>query len=229
MPDALSMGKILLTLAKYATTERPLSAAVLAEVHEGELEFINTVFTRFSAHGQRMEEISQIAQQLLDDEPTLTILDNLGLEAAREAIPERREMLAAAVGGILRPEFDAQRRARLGRKLRDLDPEDLRHLHGISLVPRPRMTDFPSQPGATEDHHAMARLEYASEHPQQLEILVSSICVERHSLRNYTGEGLSLTSIGVHILSVVEDYVVDRGPLSPLPQPRGAARNDTEL
>lgn len=228
MPEIfMSVGKTLLTaLLKHVAKEPELPAAVLAEAHEGEVEFINTVVTTLSAHGRRLEEIKQIAQQLLDDRPTLTVLGNLGFEAAREALPERRTMLAAAVGGILRPEFDTQRRARLERKLRELDPEDVRHLYGISLVPRPQMTDFPNQPGATEDHHAMARLEYAGKHPQQLEILVSSGCAERHGLGNYTGEGLSLTSIGANVLAVVEDYVRDCGPLSPLPPPRGADRQD---
>lgn len=216
----------LLTLAKYATQDPALSTAMLAEVHEGELEFVKTVLARLSAHEHRLEEVGRIAQQLLDDKPTLTALNNLGFEAAREELPERREMLMAAVGGILRPEFDTQRRARLVRKLSDLDPEEVRHLYGISRVPRPTMTDFPSQPGATDDHHAMARLDYAGEHSQHLEVLASTGCVVRHTLANYTGEGLSLTSIGTNILLVVEDYVVARGSLSQLPPPRGTIRRE---
>lgn len=218
MPDIfMSAGKALLaTLAK----EPGLSAAALAEIHEGEIDFISTVVTTLTAHGQRLEEIRQMAQRLSEDRPTLTVLGNLGFEAAREALPERKAMLAAAVGGILRPQFDTQLRARIERKLRELDPEDVRHLYGISLVPRPQMTDPPSQPGATVDHHAMARHDYAGTQPQQLEILVSSGCIERHRLANYSGMGLSLTSIGNNVLLTVEDYVVDCGPVSPLPPPR---------
>lgn len=217
----VTAGKsIAITLIRAASQDPTLPPAVQTEIHEGDIEFINSVMRLHTENNKRIGEIAALARILQEDRPTLTVLGNLKFEAAREALHERRLMLAAAVGGILRPEFDTQRRARLERKLRELDPSDVRLLYGISLVPKPAMEESPRQPGMLDDHHAMARLEYASSDTDQFEILISSGCIKNHALKTYTGDGCSLTSVGADILKVVEDYVVDQGPLSPLPPPR---------
>ena len=216
-------GKLIETAAETLLDANPeLPAGVQQEAHEGDVDFIAEVTTSLARLAKRTNSLADQVRNAVADGPTRTILGNLGFEAAREAIVERKLMLAAAVGGILRPEFSVERRARLERKLRELDPADVRHLDGITRVPRPNMKDFPAQPGATDDHHAMERLRYAELHVDEFEVLRSSGCVEICRLENYRAEGCRVTRLGQDILRVVEDYVSERTPLSEVPHPKEA-------
>jgi hypothetical protein len=139
--------------------------------------------------------------ELFADTQTARLYGNIGLEAEREAIDERRRMLVHAAAGILDPEIPIERKARVERRLRELEPVDVRTLFGMATLLRASEpldpTKFLFSTGSGD-------------------VLVTSGCV-RVTTSGGDGAGrgvdstVSLTELGRDILVVLRSYVVTRG------------------
>jgi hypothetical protein len=62
------------------------------------------------------------------------VFRNFAYEASREAIAERRRLLAHASAGVLDPFFTIAQKARIERTMRELDPEDVRLLQKVACA-----------------------------------------------------------------------------------------------
>lgn len=83
-------------------------------------------------------ELLSKLDQLSDSREFWRVLDNYGYEASREAVDERRKMLAWAAAGSLTAGLTVAQMARVERTIRELDPGDiaiLRRLHELSAPP----------------------------------------------------------------------------------------------
>ncbi|MCC6665008.1 MAG: hypothetical protein IT375_14750 [Polyangiaceae bacterium] len=152
---------------------------------------------------RRIEDVDQKIQAALEDPQLPRVLSNFGFEAAREAIDERRRMLAHAAAGIVDPDLPVERKARVERTLRELDPIDVRALYGIHLAVRSaRYGALFSVPSG--------------------DVLVASGCVRiGTSAGGFGGGGAShsadVTQLGHDVLRVLRSYVRSRGAPFPVP------------
>ena len=83
----------------------------------------------------RIDDLDNRLAKVFEDPQFGRIFTNFTYEAAREAIDERRRMLALASIGIAEPDTSVERKARVERTLRGLDPIDVLTLYGASLIP----------------------------------------------------------------------------------------------
>ena len=155
----------------------------------------------------KLADLDAQVEQLEADSQTVRIYRNLGFEALREAIDERRKMLAHAAAGILDPEMPVERKARVERRLRELDPVDVRTLYGLSLMLR------------ALDAKEAAKILFRE---SSGDVLVASGCVRLETSGNGgAGSGISIkpliTELGHDLLLVLRSYVRTRGSSFPVP------------
>lgn len=200
--------------AGYATKEalEPSQPdAQQLQVTEGDREWIGNVEKQVAVVLPQLQtEVADVLRhirELQDDEATRKVFGNLGFEAAREATRERRIMLAYAAAALLHPKHDIEARARLERKLRDLDSTDVRHLHGLQLA---RMA--PRAPGSGKVPEDLMW----EKHRAEGERLVAAGCAYLRSggFGGVSSPVFEITSLGFAMLDVMARYMEDRGPLS---------------
>jgi hypothetical protein len=103
---------------------------ILAEAQR----IIPEVLARLDAVEPRLERLEGRVEERVEDPEFHSVLDNVVLEASREAIDERRRMLAHAFAGAFNVEMTIPEAARAERTLRELDPSDLATLRGVGRM-----------------------------------------------------------------------------------------------
>lgn len=161
----------------------------------------------------RHEHLDSKLEQVLQDGQLVRLYDNFGYEAAREAIDERRRMLAYAAAGIVDPELTVEQKARVERTLRELDPVDVRMLYGLDLLPARIL--------APDIHDALRKRDLAA---PSADVLLASGCVridvhETMDIDDTRGVGHSaaITPLGKNVLQVLRAYLQLRGPAFEVP------------
>jgi hypothetical protein len=172
------------------------------------------------------EQNRQKLEELLTQE-FFWILENYEFEAHREAIDERRRMLAFASAGSLNVELSLGEIARVERAIRELDPADvllLARLRAIEDPPKPRIPEGlshapteilgPWQKSCAEV--AEARQKAALAQSGSGDALRSAGCTQLAPMRNTWGAtfptGLVVTTMGDWVLRVLDGYLRARQP-----------------
>ena len=153
-------------------------------------------------HAQR-----KITDDLADDPQFLKILDNYGYEAAREAIVERRRLLACAAAASLTPKLSIGQIARVERTLRELDPENVKALHELELT-RADEWDGPF----ANDPRGAAMFQRFSRMGLSADALEAAVCVRVRlagSIQNYGDAHIAwVTHTGADILEICALYLL---------------------
>lgn len=160
----------------------------------------------------REEELEARLHEITTDPQFMRLYDNFGYEAAREAIDERRRMLAYAAAGILDPDMSVERKARVERTLRELDTEDVRVLYGLSLRPNRALL--------AGNKSLLRKYGGAS-----ADALFASGCVRNFVYSTEDAEGRTtgvdedpfITIVGGDVLRVLRAYLKLRGSAFPVP------------
>jgi len=177
------------------------------------------------AAGQAEERLGQLDQRVLDaleDREMQRIWRNLTFEAAREAIDERRRMLAyAAIGTALSAEhLTIAQIARVERTLRELDPADVSTLARIAEI-RLEPLDTGADDAAKERHRLNSlaagekRYRILMAVPPSGEVLRVGGCVRvyRPPIWDST-EVADLTTLGQWVLLVSDPFLRASAPPS---------------
>jgi hypothetical protein len=91
------------------------------------------VVARIAVMEERMEELESKLDHTFDDPQVERVFRNFTFEAAREAVDERRRMLAhAALADVLDLRLTISQKARVERVIRELDPDDVRRLSQVA-------------------------------------------------------------------------------------------------
>jgi hypothetical protein len=135
----------------------------------------------------RIDRLEEKLGDRADDEEFQGLVDNFGLEASREALGERRRLLAHASAGAFDVTMTIAQAARAERVLRHLDPVDIERLRRVELFKR---YDEHSPDGARRE---------------DLDVLVGQGCVSTTwgagSVASY-----SITSTGHLVLRLLRSY-----------------------
>lgn len=151
----------------------------------------------------RIDDLDSRLAAVYEDPQFGRIFTNFTFEAAREAIDERRRMLAHAAVGITDPDVSVERKARVERTLRALDPIDVLTLYAASRIP-----------GGIDALAPMAKFLYNS---PSGDILASCGCVRIEPDGGGAGMGVSIraqiTQVGDDVLIALRTYTTS----TPLP------------
>ena len=126
-------------------------------------EWTSELAIAMNAHAARLERVegevaaNERLEALSGSRAFWRVLDNYGYEAAREAIDERRKMLAWAAAGSVSSKLTIPQMARVERTLRELDPNDVAVLQqlsdlAISIEPGSAALSADTQARATKRH-----------------------------------------------------------------------------
>ncbi|MFZ5891261.1 MAG: hypothetical protein ACOY0T_09445 [Myxococcota bacterium] len=164
--------------------------------------------------------------ELSEDPSFARIRDNYGYEASREAIDERRRMLAFAAAGSVRAAASAKlsiaQLARVERTIRELDPFDVAYLKQVSLAENPSIPHI-------EAHNQHQRVDLMKDWEARCHkigsvrwevlkamqptgaLLVASGCVQILATGS-VGEANSaeVTALGEWVLEVMKPYLAAR-------------------
>jgi hypothetical protein len=161
---------------------------------------------------QRVEELEARLEEVANDPQMMRIYDNFGYEAAREAIDERRRMLAMAAAGILDTDLTIEQKARVERTLRQLDPGDVRTLYALSRVvgrvdPNPSDRQRPTCVNESELCFRVLRRAPSGD------VLVAAgcVCVDAFAGLGASWQEAHITSVGQDVLLALRAYVRVRG------------------
>jgi hypothetical protein len=150
----------------------------------------------------RVDDLDAKLAKVFEDPQFGRIFANFTFEAAREAIDERRNMIAHAAVGIVDPDISVERKARVERTLRSLDPNDVLTLYGAKLVPGTV---------AAGERCARALLGLPS-----TDVLLSAGCLRLEVSGGGAGEGASaglrITQLGDDVLRVLRSFIATRHP-----------------
>lgn len=149
---------------------------------------------------ERVEDLEGKLQTQASDEQYVMVCRNLGFEADREAIDERRRMLEHAAAGLIDPRISIEDKARVERKLRELDPIDVRTLYGISRVVGPRAERLRHEVWASSGMPG--------------EVLLSAGCLREDLHAGAFGGAppdLHVTAVGRLVLRAVRGFTLSRG------------------
>ncbi|WP_437653341.1 hypothetical protein [Sorangium sp. So ce1182] len=140
---------------------------------------------------QRFNGLEAKINKLGEDPQLFRLLDNFGYEASREAINERRRLLAHAAAGAMNPDLTIAQKARVERVLRELDPDDVILLHKINA-----MSD------------ASARYEALVASEASGDSLSGSGCIRTYSPEAYDAVTVAhVTTLGSWVLTMCTSYV----------------------
>ena len=92
------------------------------------------VLARLEAAEPRIDDLEARLEDRSTDPEFQSVLDNVVIEASREAIDERRRMLAHAFAGAADVRMTVAEAARAERTLRELDPADVAALRGVGRM-----------------------------------------------------------------------------------------------
>lgn len=144
----------------------------------------------------RIDDLDSRLDAVYADPQFGRIFTNFTFEAAREAIDERRRMLAHAAVGIVDPDISVERKARVERTLRALDPIDVLTLYAASRIP-----------GGLDALAPMAKFLYDA---PSGDILASCGCVRMEPDGGGAGQGVwnraQVTQIGSDVLLALRTY-----------------------
>jgi hypothetical protein len=145
----------------------------------------------------RIDNLEAKVAQVFADRQLGRLYINFTYEAAREALDERRRMLAHGAAGLLNPDISIERKARVERTMRELDPDDVIALYGASLVPGGYSSGRP-------------RAEFLLSGPSG-DILASSGCVRLAVGGGGFGHGpwtdATITQLGHDMLMILHTYI----------------------
>lgn len=159
----------------------------------------------------RLDALEEVVVKFIGSEDNRRILRHLDIEIsreAREALPSRRRMLAEAGLGLAHIDLPVKRAARVGRTLRALDDDDVRHLHGLQLA----RVALPRNDGQCSED-LMWKF-----NPSEGENLSAEHCI-RLCQPGFGGVArplLTLTERGHDVLAALSEYLADVGPLTAL-------------
>lgn len=139
------------------------------------------------------DDARRVADERSEDREFAAVWRNLGYEASREAIDQRRRMLAYAAAGTLATGHSIAQVSRIERALRQLDPDDILWLDEIDRA------EFPECPVAAK----LARGMTWDGCPSRDALLLAG-CVRE---LNVWGTGVDVSTIGRGVLSVMEAFV----------------------
>jgi hypothetical protein len=147
---------------------------------------------------------------MLNDRQFLKVHANLEWEAAREAIEERRRMLAHLAAGLSDPGLPVYDKARIERVVRDLDPDDVRHLHSVDVCDNPSFVPDPTSSGDPEAnrqwHLAKDRLRVLQSNALAHAALVAAGCVGIEAA-TIGGAVVHVTAIGKLVLAALSSFL----------------------
>jgi len=192
MSVSLTAGKAALTqvvkfLSRY---EKKNTAALMKAWDEAKEDWLVELRRALPDVLRRLENVEQAQEKLHEraaDREFQRLLDNVSIEASREAIDERRRMLAHVGAGTFDLTMTIAQAARCERVIRELDPEDvvaLRHVNGW------------------REFRADARFEH-------LELLIAAGCVVEIPGDNAGGEQTvkhSVTKTGTLVMRLLATY-----------------------
>ena len=185
-------------LAPFSRENRKFAEARQIEFEKNVVANLQAEFQELLSNGI---ELKSRLKALEEDPQFLFVRRNVGFEAAREALDERRLMLSHVAAGLYEESLSIEQKARVERKLRDLDTHDVRVLYGLSRVAAQR---------AEAVRHKLWRDSGAS-----ADLLLGAGC-----LREVIKEGafggaapreLWLSEVGHEILRAARSYVALRG------------------
>lgn len=158
---------------------------------------------RLDKSDQQAEEIAHLQERVarLEGDPQFDrVQDNYGYEAYREAMKERRRMLAYAAAGSLPARLTIGQLARVERTIRELDPVDVLVLADLERETRSRR-GTPSDPVYLRWQKAGA----------SGSMLVAAGCVHVGAQGGGFGSAplpvAEITEIGRWVLEVLADYI----------------------
>jgi hypothetical protein len=209
---------------------------LLGPLAENYREWVRDLDAAVAVHTQAINESAEAGAQveeriaaLESDRRLVRIWNNLGYDAMREALEERRAMLADAAVALALSPLPIERKARIERTLRDLDPVDVCDLYGLARIVGSQDTDG-TKLRTTDNlrHHVWA----SGGRVENAEILLSAGCVY---LPPGGGAGwgggmqeLRVSRLGAELLSVMGLYAKRRGVSFEIPG-RGPAITTEEL
>lgn len=139
------------------------------------------------------DDARRIADERSEHHEFAAVWRNLGYEATREAIDQRRRMLAYAAAGSLAGGESIAQVSRIERALRQLDPDDILWLDEIEHA------EFPDCPVAAK----LARGMTWDGCPSRDALLLAG-CVRE---LNVWGTGVDVSTIGRGVLAIMEAFV----------------------
>jgi hypothetical protein len=173
---------------------------------------------RLTEQAGDLEALRAKLEELISDPSFGRVRDNYGYEAAREALHERRRMLAYASAGSANVELTISQIARVERTIRELDPENIGLLAKLAAIvdPPPSGLEANSETSATWTNQANGaahvRAVLVLEDPTG-EVLLASGCVLLFTVKPPAGmisspiEGAAVTQIGQWVLAVLDGYI----------------------
>jgi hypothetical protein len=155
----------------------------------------------------RYDNLEGRLSKVYEDPQFWRIIDNFTYDAWREALDERRRMFAHAAAGIMEPDISIQRKARVERTLRVLDPEHVLYLHCANKIP---IGGF-----GTNSHNV--KIVKLLNMDSIGDVLASCGCVRMETGGGGAGEGVwseaHITQLGYDVLDVLRTYT----KVTPLP------------
>ena len=130
----LAVAKVALPVLRklYDRITQKNTKAVEAEFAQLRDEWAAESYRAVTLLAERVSGLEETLEALAGDLEFQRVFLNFAYEASREAITERRRMLAHASAGVIDPEFTIAQKARIERTMRELDPEDVKLLQRIA-------------------------------------------------------------------------------------------------
>ena len=173
------------------------------------------IYAQQSKIADDVEALNATVERLAESDDSRRILASFAFEAMREALPARKEMLAAAAAYLLLTDMPIEEKARCERALRQLDALNVMQLYGLSRVVSKYLHGEDVKNADVVRHGAWLSLE-------DREVLTSAGCVSITPVAlSFSGNerataALRLTKTGKLVLRVLADYT-NRGvvPFTP--------------
>jgi hypothetical protein len=176
---------------------------------------------RLAEQAEDLAALRAKLEGLISDPSFARVRDNYGYEAAREALDERRRMLAFASAGSVNLKLTIAQLARVERTIRDLDPEDIRLLARVAMLADPPPPEAGPGVGVKEAQTTWFQHMAGAAHVRALvvlgegasgEVLIASGCVQISNVKPEFGiatpvEGASITHAGQWVLAVLDGYI----------------------
>lgn len=188
--------------AAWAVEEQQQAAATLRQLE---------------ARSDDVEALKARLDELVADPEFARVRNNYGYEAYREAIDERRRMLAFASAGSINLELSVAQLARVERTVRELDSSDVLALARVAKMadpPQPPRDDRMNYRDQLQPWHedcgrrAQTRFEILRE-TESLPVLSASGCVlvAMDTAGFSPKNGLRVTELGARVLRVLHGYL----------------------
>jgi len=166
--------------------------------------------TALEAVAQDREAFRAAVDSMASDCQFVRLHMNLEFEAVREALEDRKRLLAYAAAGLSDPDLSIEEKARLERVLRGLDVRDIFFLREIILVDASGFAPNPQGHNSTEQQKARymmtARLEMSQCDVQARDALVAAGCVAIDNLSVWGPGSAVVTHVGHGLVTLLEAF-----------------------